>query len=205
MNDPRATFEVSEDERLAFYEELYSKLGFGIWQGNFRDISTDPKANAAASEFIAGKIRQRVKDPALAEKPIPKDDGFGTRRVPLESGYFQVYDQENERLVDLRETPIERITPAGAKTGAEKYNADTWMYATGFDALTGSFDRIDIRGGGNLKLKDKWPESRRTFLGLQTAEFPNMLTIVGPHNAAARCNIPRCIEQNVEWVSDLMG
>ena len=205
MNDPRATFEVSEAERLAFYEELYSKPGFGIWQGNFRDMSTDPEANAAASEFIAGKIRQRVKDPALAEKLIPKDHGFGTRRVPLESGYFEVYNQDNVRLVDLRETPIDRITPAGVKTSAEEHHLDTLIYATGFDALTGGFDRIDIRGRGGLKLKDKWAEGPRTFLGLQTADFPNMLTIVGPHNAAARCNIPRCIEQNVEWVSDLMS
>ncbi|MGB1007050.1 MAG: cyclohexanone monooxygenase, partial [Thalassobaculaceae bacterium] len=172
---------------------------------NFRDMSTDPEANAAASEFIAGKIRQRVKDPALAEKLIPKDHGFGTRRVPLESGYFEVYNQDNVRLVDLRATPIERITPAGVKTSAEEHCLDVLIYATGFDALTGGFDRIDIRGRGGLRLKDKWAEGPRTFLGLQTADFPNMLTIVGPHNAAARCNIPRCIEQNVEWVSDLMG
>ena len=205
MNDPRATFEVSEVERLAFYEELYNTPGFGIWQGNFRDMSTDPEANAAVSAFIADKIRQRVKDPVLAEKLIPKDHGFGTRRVPLETGYFEVYNQANVRLVDLKATPIERITATGLRTSDEDHDLDVLIYATGFDALTGGFDRIDIRGRNGLSLKEKWADGPRTFLGLQTVDFPNMLTIVGPHNAAARCNIPRCIEQNVEWVSALMG
>jgi len=114
--------------------------------GNFRDILVDREANALISDFLARKIRQRVKDPAVAERLIPKNHGFGTRRVPLESGYFEVYNQPNVELVDINETPIERITPTGIKTSDRKYEFDIIIYATGFDAISGSFDRIDIRG-----------------------------------------------------------
>ena len=144
--DPRATFEVTPEEREAFWEKLYGEPGFGIWMGNFRDILVDREANTLISDFLARKIRQRVKDPAVAEKLIPKNHGFGTRRVPLESGYFEVYNQPNVTLVDLNETPIERITPTGIKTSDAEYAFDIIIYATGFDAITGAFDRIDIRG-----------------------------------------------------------
>jgi len=107
-------------------------------------------------------------------------------------------------LVDIRKTPIERITPAGITTSAADYAFDIIVYATGFDAVTGAFDRIDIRGVGGQRLKDKWADGPRTYLGLQIAGFPNLLTLVGPHNAATFCNIPRCIEQNVDWVTDLL-
>ena len=203
--DPRNALEVSPEEREAFYEKLYREPGFGIWMGNFRDILIDRDANATITEFMRGKIRARVKDPAVAEKLIPTNHGFGTRRVPLESGYYEVYNQPNVRLVDIRETPIERITPAGIRTTAEEHAVDMIIYATGFDAITGAFDRIDIRGRGGRRLKEKWADGPRTFLGLQVESFPNLFTLVGPHNAATFCNIPRCIEQNVEWVTALIA
>ena len=203
--DPRNALEVSPEEREAFYEKLYREPGFGIWMGNFRDILIDRDANATITEFMRGKIRARVKDPAVAEKLIPTNHGFGTRRVPLESGYYEVYNQPNVRLVDIRETPIERITPAGVRTTAEEHAVDMIIYATGFDAITGAFDRIDIRGRGGRRLKEKWADGPRTFLGLQVEGFPNLFTLVGPHNAATFCNIPRCIEQNVEWVTALIA
>ena len=203
--DPRNALEVSPEEREAFYEKLYREPGFGIWMGNFRDILIDRDANATITEFMRGKIRARVKDPAVAEKLIPTNHGFGTRRVPLESGYYEVYNQPNVRLVDIRETPIERITPAGVRTTAEEHAVDMIIYATGFDAITGAFDRIDIRGRGGRRLKEKWADGPRTFLGLQVEGFPNLFTLVGPHNAATFCNIPRCIEQNVEWVTGLIA
>jgi len=202
--DPRNALEVSPEEREAFYEKLYGEPGFGIWMGNFRDVLIDKAANDTITEFMRRKIRVRVRDPALAEKLIPTNHGFGTRRVPLESGYYEVYNQPNVALVDLRETPIERITPSGIKTSDSEHQFDMIIYATGFDAITGAFDRIDIRGRGGLRLKDKWADGPRTYLGLQVAGFPNMLTLVGPHNAATFCNIPRCIEQNVDWVTDLL-
>ena len=202
--DPRGTFEVSPEEREAFWERLYAEPGFSIWMANFRDVLTDLKANALFSEFVARKIQERVKDPVVAEKLIPRGHGFGTRRVPQETGYYEVYNLPHVHLVDTRETPIVRVTETGIACSDALYEFDIIIYATGFDAVTGSFDRIDVRGVGGLTLKDHWADGPKTFLGLMSAGFPNLLTIVGPHNASTRCNIPRCIEQNVDWVSDLV-
>ena len=119
--DRRKTLDVPPEEREAFWEKLYAEPGFGIWIGNFRDIMTNEKANAAISEFIARKIRQRVKDPKVADKLIPKDHGFGTRRVPLESGYFEAFNRDNVLLVDtLHDEPIECITPNGIRTSKQE-------------------------------------------------------------------------------------
>ena len=200
--DPRGTFEVTLEEREAFWEQLYAERGFGIWQGNFRDILVDRAANAALSEFVARKIRQRVKDPKVAEKLIPKNHGFGTRRVPLETRYYEVYNEPNVVLVDINETPIERITPKGIKTSDAAYEFDIIIYATGFDAITGSFDRIDFRGVDGLRLKDKWAGGPQTYLGVLVEDFPNMMMLMGPHTALG--NIPRSIEYNVEWVTGLV-
>ena len=200
--DPRGTFEVTPQEREAFLERLYATPGFGMWQGNFRDMLTNREANAVVSDFVARKIRERVKDPKVAEKLIPKDHGFGTRRVPMETKYYEVYNQPNVQLVDIKETPIERITPKGIKTSDASYEFDIIIYATGFDAITGSFDRIDIRGLGGLRLKAKWAKGPQTFLGVQVEDFPNMFMLMGPHTALG--NIPRSIEYNVEWVTGLI-
>jgi cation diffusion facilitator CzcD-associated flavoprotein CzcO len=200
--DPRGTFEVTPEEREAFWEKLYGEKGFGIWQGNFRDILLDRKANALLSDFVARKIRQRVKDPATAEKLIPKNHGFGTRRVPLETFYYEVYNQPNVQLVDIKATPIERITETGIKTSDAEYEFDFIIYATGFDAITGSFDRIDIRGANGLKLRDKWKGGPQTYLGVLVEGFPNMMMLMGPHTALG--NIPRSIEYNVDWVTRLV-
>ena len=200
--DPRGTFEVTPEEREAFWEKLYAERGFGIWQGNFRDILVDRAANAAISDFVARKIRQRVKDQAVAEKLIPKNHGFGTRRVPLETRYYEVYNQPNVVLVDINETPIERITRTGIKTRDAEYDFDIIIYATGFDAITGSFDRIDIRGVDGVPLKDTWKHGPQTYLGVMVEGFPNMTMLMGPHTALG--NIPRSIEYNVDWVTGLL-
>jgi cation diffusion facilitator CzcD-associated flavoprotein CzcO len=200
--DPRGAFEVSDQEREAFYEKLYAARGFGIWQGNFRDILIDRKANATISDFVARKIRQRVKNPDIAEKLIPRNHGFGTRRLPLETFYYEVYNQDNVELVDIAETPIERITPDGIKTSAAEYQFDIIIYATGFDAITGSFDKIDFRGTGGVRLKDKWKSGPQTYLGMMVDGFPSMMMLMGPHTALG--NIPRSIEYSVDWVTGLI-
>jgi len=202
--DPRNALDVSPEEREAFYQTLYDAPGFGIWMGNFRDILIDERANATISDFVARKIRERVKDPELAEKLIPRDHGFGTRRVPLETHYYEVYNQPNVVLVDVNETPIERVTANGIRTTDRERAFDLIIYATGFDPVTGALERIDIRGVDRRTLREKWADGPRTFLGLQAHGFPNFFTLVGPHNAATFCNIPRCIEQNVEWVTALV-
>ena len=200
--DPRATSEVTPEEREAFWEKLYGEPGFGIWMGNFRDILVDREANKLISDFLARKIRQRVKDPAVAEKLIPKNHGFGTRRVPLESGYYEVYNQPNVTLVDINETPIERITPTGIKTSDAEYAFDIIIYATGFDAITGAFDRIDFRGVDGVSLKEKWQDGPQTFLGILVDGFPNMLMVMGPH--AGLGNFPRAAEYSADWVTRLI-
>src|SRR5437870_13221650 len=170
--------------------------------GNFRDILVDPEANALISDFLARKIRQRVTDPVVAEKLIPKNHGFGTRRVPLESGYFEVYNQPNVKLVDITETPIERITPTGIKTSDREYEFDMIIYATGFDAITGAFGRIDIRGVDGASLKEKWKEGPQTFLGIMVDDFPNMLMVMGPHAGLGNC--PRAAEYSADWATGLL-
>ena len=201
--DPRGTFEVTVEEREAFWEKLYNEPGFGIWVGNFRDILMDRGANAELSAFVARKIRARVHDQAVAEKLIPRNHGFGTRRVPLETKYYEVYNQPNVRLVDIKDTPIERITAGGIRTAAENLDFDMIIYATGFDALTGSFDRIDFRGTDGQRLRDAWAGGPRTFLGVQVQGFPNMMMLMGPHTALG--NLPRSIEYNVDFVTGLVG
>jgi cation diffusion facilitator CzcD-associated flavoprotein CzcO len=200
--DPRKTLETPPDQRLEFWEELYESPGFGIWQGNFADMLTDREANRAASDFIASKIRQRVNDPVVAEKLIPKNHGFGTRRVPLETQYYEVFNQKNVELVDINETPIRTITTDGIRTSEREYECDIVIYATGFDAITGSFDRIDIRGIDGVKLKDVWHDGPQTYLGILVESFPNMLMAMGPHSGLG--NYTRTAEYSVEWITGLI-
>jgi cation diffusion facilitator CzcD-associated flavoprotein CzcO len=200
--DPRKTLETSPEEREAFWEQLYASPGFGVWMGQFSDTLTDREANRLASEFIARKIRQRVKDPKVAEKLIPKNHGVGTRRVPLETGYYEVYNQPNVELVDISETPIECVTERGIRTGGVEYAFDIIIYATGFDAITGAFDCIDIRGIDGVQLKDVWQDGPQTYLGVLVEGFPNLLMAMGPH--AGLGNYTRTAEYSVEWVTGLM-
>jgi cation diffusion facilitator CzcD-associated flavoprotein CzcO len=202
--DRRGFYEVSREERVALWDKLYAEPGFGIWLANFREIFMDEKANAEFSEYIAGRIRQRVKDPVIAEKLIPQDHGFGVQRVPLETSYYEAYNKPNVHLVDIAETPIERITPTGIRTSARDYDFDIIVYATGFDAITGSYDRIDIEGVGGQKLRDKWADGPITYLGMQISGFPNLITIAGPQSGSASTNYPRGIEVGVDWVTGLL-
>ncbi|MCZ6869776.1 MAG: NAD(P)/FAD-dependent oxidoreductase [Gammaproteobacteria bacterium] len=203
--DRREFFKISKEERLEFWEALYRSRGFGKWLGNFRDVFMDPRANAEYSQFIADKIRERVDDPATAEKLIPQDHGFGTRRVPLETHYYEAYNRDNVHLVDVNETPIERVTPKGIKTSEREYEFDVIVYATGFDAITGAFDRIDITGSNGEKLREKWRDGPETFLGLGTHGFPNLLILAGPQSGSVSTNFPRGIEETVDWSTQLIG
>jgi cation diffusion facilitator CzcD-associated flavoprotein CzcO len=202
--DPRSIFDVSAAEREELFEKLYTQgRGFALWLANFHDVMTDMRANKLLSDFVARKIRARVKDPAVAAKLVPTTHGFGQRRVPMETNYYEVYNQDNVTLVDIRENPIERITPTGIKTTAAEYELDIIIFATGFDAGTGAISRIDIRGPDGGSIKDKWSRELKTFMGLQVSGFPNMFMHIGPH--AAFCNLPRCAQITVDWVTDLMG
>jgi cation diffusion facilitator CzcD-associated flavoprotein CzcO len=196
--DPRNTLDVPREERLALYEQLWAKPGFSKWLANFHDIMTNRDANEDFAEFVRNKIRARVKDPVVAEKLIPKDHPFGSKRIPLESGYYEAFNRDNVLLIDVRETPIERITAKGIKTSDKEYEFDVIIYATGFDAVSGSLTRMDIRGEGGQTFKDTWADGPRSFLNLQTAGFPNFFMAIN----SAFCNYPVCAETVVEWITD---
>lgn len=202
--DRRDFDELSEAQKLDFWEFLYGSPGFSKWLGNFVKVLTEPEANAEYSEFVANKIRQRVNDSTIAEKLIPKDHGFGTRRVPLETGYYETFNRNNVTLVDLNESPIERITERGIQTTDQEHQFDVIIYATGFDAITGAFDKMDITGRDNQKLHDKWRDGPSTYLGLQTNGFPNFTTLAGPQSASVGTNYPRGIEDAVDWTAALI-
>jgi cation diffusion facilitator CzcD-associated flavoprotein CzcO len=202
--DRRGFYEVSRQERLALWDKLYDTPGFAIWLRNFREIFTDEKANAEFSEYIANRIRQRVKNPAVAEKLIPRDHGFGVQRVPMETHYFEAYNRDNVHLVDISETPIVEVTETGLRTTERGYDFDIIVYATGFDAITGAFDHIDIQGVGGAKLRDAWSEGPSTFLGMLVQGFPNFLMPSGPQSGSASTNYPRGIETGVNWCTRLL-
>ncbi len=196
--DPRSAMEVSPEERLEQYERLWAKPGFGKWLANFHDVTLPGEANEDYAEFVRNKIRERVDDPVVAEMLVPKDHMFGSKRLPCESGYYEVFNQDNVLLVDVRQAPIERITPEGLMTTDAEYELDVIIFATGYDAVTGSLNRLDIRGEGGQSLKEKFANGPRTYMGVQSAGFPNLFTI----NAASVGNFVRAAEPLVDWVSD---
>jgi len=199
---PESALDVTVEERESFLEKLYTSPGLGLWQGNFHDMGLNPEANAIVSEFVARKIRARIEDPEVADKLIPKDYGFGLRRVPLETNYYEVYNRQNVRLVDVRATPIEEITSQGIRTSDEAFDFDIIIYATGYDAIIGGFDRIDIANESGRRLKDKWAQGMSSLVGMMVDEFPNFFMILGPYSALG--NAPRSIEYNVEWVTRIL-
>jgi cation diffusion facilitator CzcD-associated flavoprotein CzcO len=198
--DPRSGLSVSEEERDAKFEELWQIPGFAFWFGNFGDLMMNREVNESASDFVRGKIREVVQDPDVVRKLLP-DHPFGAKRVPLENGYYEVYNRNNVQLVDLRETPIDRITASGIRTTQEEHPLDIIVYATGYDAGTGALTRMDVRGVDGVTLAEKWRDGPRTFLGLLVSGFPNLFIVNGPQNAAGLCNAGRCIEQNVSWIA----
>jgi len=202
--DRRGFWEATREQRLALWDRLYDEPGFGIWLSNFREIFTDEAANAEFSAYIADRIRRRVNDPVVAEKLIPRDHGFGVQRVPLETNYFEAYNRPNVHLVDISETPIERITEAGLRTTARDYGFDIIVYSTGFDAITGAYDQIDISGIGGAKLSEQWKDGPSTFLGMMVHGFPNLLMPTGPQSGSASTNFPRGIETGVNWCTALL-
>ncbi len=198
----KRTFDDSKEERWELYEKLYNQKGFAKAISNYRDMMTNPDANAEFSEFIAEKIRSRVNDPALADKLIPKDHGFGMRRPPMETFYFEAYNQPNVRLVDLNETPIVTFTEAGIETSAGEEAFDIIVWATGFDGFTGALTRMDVVGEGGRVLREQWAQGVTTYLGAMVPGFPNLFMAGGPHLIAG--NFPRATEIMVDLINGLL-
>jgi len=198
-------WDATAEERHALWDELYQQPGFAIIGANYAEIFLDEAANRELSDYIADRIRQRVDDPEVAEKLIPKDHGFALQRLPLESGYFEAYNRPNVHLVDISEAPIERFTATGIQTTHGHHELDLIVYATGFDAITGAYDRIDIRGVGGQSLADRWRDSPSTFVGVLSRGFPNLLMVAGPQSVSGSTNFPRAIETGVEFVTGLLS
>ncbi len=206
--DPRRFWTVSAEERRELWDHLYDQPGFAILAANFPDIFFDEEANQEVSAYIADRIRQRVDDPATAEKLIPKDHGFGMQRLPLETRYFEAYNRDNVDLVDITANPIERMTETGIETagqnGAEHHELDIIVYATGFNAITGGYDQVEIRGIDGQTLGDKWRDSPSTYLGVFNQGFPNLFMVAGPQSVSGSTNFPRAIETGVDWLTDFL-
>ena len=198
----RTALECSEPERQQVYEEIWAQGGFKFLWGSFSDIMINKDANDTAADFIRSKIRATVKDPEIAEKLIPTDHPYGAKRPPIDSNYFETYNRDDVTLVDIKASPIVEITETGVLTEDNEYVLDMIVFATGFDAMTGSLLNMNITGQGGLELREKWKEGPKRYLGLQVAGFPNMFTITGPGSPSVLSNMPVSIEQHVEWISD---
>lgn len=192
----------SEEERLKLFEEAW-KNGSNYLQFTYKDIVRDKESNKMVADFVRQKIRETVKDPEVAKKLMPTYY-FATKRPVRDTDYFATYNRDNVQLVDIKEHPIVEITLKGIKTTKEEYALDTIVFATGYDAVTGSLLKIDIRGKDGMSLKEKWEDGAnvKTYLGLMTKGFPNMFMITGPESPSIFINMAVAIEQHVEWISD---
>ncbi|MEM7540822.1 MAG: NAD(P)/FAD-dependent oxidoreductase [Pseudomonadota bacterium] len=196
-------YEHTPDKRREILEQVWADGSLSMWVGSFAEILSDEKVGAEVSEFVREKIRSRINDPEVAEKLLPRSYTFGTYRVPLELGYYDVYNRDNVELVDVSNAPIECFTETGLKTSAQEYDLDVVILATGFDAGTGSLTRMNIIGRDGVSLTELWGQDIRSTLGLQVHGFPNLFTVAGPlAPSTAFCNMTTCLQQQVDWVSD---
>jgi cyclohexanone monooxygenase len=196
----RPAMSVGPQEREAEYERRWREGGVNFVHA-FNDIYLDAQSNETAADFVRAKIRGIVADPAVAERLCPKDHPLGAKRICVGSDYYETFNQANVTLVDLKDEPIEAVTPAGVRTGRGEHALDMLIFATGYDALTGALARIDIRGRDGLALAEKWDGGPQTYLGLMTAGFPNLFIITGPGSPSVLVNMIVGLEQHVEWIA----
>lgn len=203
LSNPKKAMEVSAEERRREFE-LRWQLGGLYMMRAFSDILVDPVANEECAEFVRGKIREIVEDPEVAEILSPRGFHFGTKRLCSGTGYYETFNRDDVTLVDVKRAPIQKITPDGLATTEAHYDLDVIIFATGFDAMTGSMLKIDIRGRGGRSLRDKWAHGPRSYLGVAPAGFPNLFIVAGPGSPSVFSNMVNSIEQHVEWISDLI-
>ena len=194
---------VTDAERRREYEKRWSRGGLGF-TATYVDLLTNKEANDTAADFVREKIRAVVRDAKVAELLAPKDYPVGTKRMCVDTGYYETFNRDNVTLVDIRRTPIEAIAPDGLYTRETAYALDSIVFATGFDAMTGALLAIDIRGRGGRPLSDAWAEGPRTYLGLAVAGFPNLFAITGPGSPSVLSNMIVSIEQHVDWIAECM-
>ncbi len=200
---PKGAMEVDGAERTRIYDEWWQRGGY-LFTKAFPDQMVSKAANDTAREYVEAKIREMVEDPEIADQLIPTDHPIGTKRIVTDTGYFQTYNRDNVTLVNLRRTPITEITESGVRTADASYDLDILIFATGFDAMTGSLSRIDIRGRDGRELTAEWSAGPRTYLGLAVDGFPNMFIISGPGSPSVLANMVLMAEQHVDWIADCL-
>ncbi|WP_241242050.1 flavin-containing monooxygenase [Sphingobium algorifonticola] len=195
---------VSDDERQREYEERWAKGGTNFLYA-YNDILRDEDANSTAADFVRQKIREIVKDPVTADRLTPIGYPIGAKRICVDTDFYATFNRPNVTLVSVLETPIERINETGIKTSDRQYDVDVLIFATGYDALTGSLTRIDIRGSDGRSLKEAWSAGPYTNLGLMTANFPNMFIVTGPGSPSVLSNMVVSIEHDANWIGDTLN
>jgi cyclohexanone monooxygenase len=199
LND-KSALDATEQERQREYEARWQTGGVPF-MASFNDLILNKASNDTAAEFVRAKIRSIVRDPAVAELLSPKDYPIGTKRICVDTDYFATFNRDNVTLVDVRRAPIEAVTPDGLRTRDAAYRLDSIVFATGFDAMTGSLLAIDIVGRGGATLREKWADGPRGYLGLMVAGFPNLFTVTGPGSPSVLSNMLVSIEQHVDWIA----
>jgi cyclohexanone monooxygenase len=200
----KGALEDTDEDRLKHYEARWA-VGGTIFTGSYNDLALNKDSNDTAADFVRAKIRAIVKDPDVATLLQPTTYPIGTKRICVDTDYYDTFNRDNVTLVDIRNAPIEEITPHGLVTGGKEYEFDAIVFATGFDAMTGSFAKVDIRGREGITLKRKWAEGPKTYLGLMVAGFPNMFIITGPGSPSVLSNMVVSIEQHVDWIADCLA
>jgi cation diffusion facilitator CzcD-associated flavoprotein CzcO len=195
---------VTPEERRRVFDECWNAGGFQLYVGSFQDILIDQTANDTISEYIRERIRERIEDPVLAQKLIPTDYPYGTKRPPFENGYYEIFGQPKVTLVDVRQTPITSVTASGVRTTENEFEADILVLATGFAAITGPVLEMGIVGRDNGSLVDKWADGPRTYLGLAVHGFPNLFLVTGPQSPSVLYNMPLAIEDHVDFIADMI-
>jgi len=203
-NTPKSALQVSPEERQREYEERWAEGGVGIMAA-FADLLVNKEANDTAADFLRGKIREIVHDPAVAELLTPTGYPFASKRLCVDSEYFETFNRDNVTLIDVKASPIEEITPSGLRTRDAAYELDSIVFATGFDAMTGAVTSVDIQGRDGTTLREKWADGPRTYLGLASAGFPNLFLITGPGSPSVLSNMIVSIEQHVDWIADCIA
>ena len=196
--------EMSDEELDAIFEERW-KIGGITFVYGFKDTATNPRVNAAAAEFVRRKIAQRVADPEVAQSLMPRDHPLGSKRLCADTHYYEAFNRDNVRLVDLRKTPLETIEARGVRTSEGLHELDVLILATGFDAMTGALKTINPRGRNGAQLREKWNAAPKTLMGLAVAGFPNMFIVTGPGSPSVFSNLVTSVEQSVDWIADCIG
>jgi len=200
----KSALQTTEDERLRAYEAKWAEGGSISFLYSFTDLLLNKESNETAAEFVRRKIRATVKDSQTAELLCPDDHPIGTKRLILDTDYYETYNRDNVTLVDIRSGPIKEITPTGLRTAASDYALDAIVFATGFDAMTGAMKEIDIHTDAGMSIREKWEDGPRTYLGIMAAAFPNLFMITGPQSPGVKSQMILACEQHVDWIADCL-